>query len=254
MNKPNVLVINGSPRSEESSSMHLTRAFLEGASWQDAEIIDLTKHQIEHCAGCFACWYHTPGECIIKDSMNELLPKVIAADVVIWSFPLYYYNIPGKLKSFIDRQLPLVLPEMSEGHESGDHPDRYDLSKQRNILISSCGFWTAEGNYPSVEAMFDLVWGEARYGDNKYEKIFVGQGGILGLATIEIPEEVLKTTPEAPAVQAKVAAYLDIVRTAGAQWATGKIDDATHKLLAQPIMTQEAYEAGANANAAKVQN
>ena len=250
----NVLVINGSPRSEESSSMHLTRAFLDGAGWQNAEIIDLTKHQIEHCLGCFACWMHTPGKCVIEDSMRELLPKIIEADVVVWSFPLYYYNIPGKLKSFIDRQLPLVLPEMSEGAESGDHPDRYDLSNQRNILISSCGFWTAKGNYPSVEKMFDLIWGEARYGDNKYEKIFVGQGGVLGLATQEIPPEVLEQHPDALELQTMVKDYLDVVRTAGAQWAKGKIDDATHNLLAQPIMSQEAYEAGTNANAAKAQN
>jgi len=248
-----VLVINGSPRSEQGNTMHLTRAFLEGAGWQGAEIIDLTKHQIEHCMGCFACWFHTPGKCVINDSMTELLPKIIGADVVIWSFPLYYYNIPGKLKSFIDRQLPMVLPEMSEGNESGDHPDRYDLSGQRNILISSCGFWTAEGNYPSVEAMFDRIWGEGRYGDNKYEKIFAGQGSLLGLSTQEIPPEVLTVAPNAYEVQAQVAAYLDVVRTAGAQWAVGEIDDTTRRQLEQPIMSKEAFETAANASFAQMQ-
>ncbi|MCL2857080.1 MAG: flavodoxin family protein [Oscillospiraceae bacterium] len=248
-----VLVINGSPRGEQSSTMHLTRAFLEGAGWQNAEIIDLTEQKIEHCMGCFACWFHTPGSCVINDSMSELLPKLIAADVVVWSFPLYYYNIPGKLKSFIDRNLPLVSPEMSEESEIGDHPDRYDLSSQRNILISGCGFWTAKGNYPSIEAMFDLIWAEGRYGDNKYEKIFVGQGSLLSLPTQKIPPEVLAVTPDAHEIQAKVAAYLDVVRTAGSQWADGKIDDATRRQLEQSIMTKEAYEKSANQNASQIQ-
>ena len=249
----NVLVINGSPRSEQSSTMHLTRAFLDGAGWQNAEIIDLTKQQIEHCMGCFACWFHTPGNCVIEDSMSELLPKIIAADVVIWSFPLYYYNIPGKLKSFIDRQIPLVSPEMSEGNESGDHPDRYDLSGQRNILISSCGFWTAKGNYPSVEAMFDRIWAEGRYGDNVYEKIFVGQGSLLNLPSQEITPEVLAIAPNALEIQAKVSTYLDVVRTAGTQWAAGKIDGATHRQLEQTIMTKEEFEKIHNDNVAQMQ-
>ena len=248
-----VLVINGSPKSEDSSTMHLTRAFLEGAGWQDAEIIDLTKQTVEHCMGCFACWFHTPGSCVIKDSMSELLPKIMAANVVVWSFPLYYYNIPGKLKSFIDRQLPLVLPEMSETNESGDHPDRYDVSGQRNILISSCGFWTAKGNYPSVEAMFDLIWAEGRYGDNKYEKIFAGQGSLLGLPAQEITPEVLAIAPDALGIQAKAAAYLDVVRAAGAQWSAGKIDDATRRQLTEPIMAKEEYEKVHNENVARMQ-
>ena len=35
-----VLVINGSPKSEKSNTIALTRAFLEGAGWPNAEIIN----------------------------------------------------------------------------------------------------------------------------------------------------------------------------------------------------------------------
>jgi len=42
-----VLVINGSPRNERSNTLVLTRAFLEGAGWTDAEIIEASKLNVK---------------------------------------------------------------------------------------------------------------------------------------------------------------------------------------------------------------
>ena len=56
---------------------------------------------------------------------------LLSANLVIWSFPLYYYSVPGLLKNLIDRQLPMSLPFMCEsrdGNGSGGHPSRYDRS------------------------------------------------------------------------------------------------------------------------------
>ena len=73
----------------------------------------------------------------------------------------------SKLKTLIDRQLPMVLPFMVKDTESGSHPARYDMSNKRNVLISTCGFYTTEGNYDAVISMFNHLLGK----DN-YEKIF----------------------------------------------------------------------------------
>jgi putative NADPH-quinone reductase len=72
--------------------------------------------------------------------MDEILFKIIAAHVIVWSFPLYYFSIPGGLKKLIDRQLSLNLPFMAKGAESGGHPAGYDLTHQKHIVISTCGF------------------------------------------------------------------------------------------------------------------
>ena len=132
-----VLVLNGSPKNEHSNTMCLTRAFLDGAEWVEAEIIDVASANVKGCLGCFACWNKTPGKCVINDGMGEILDKMIAADVVIWSFPLYYFGVPGGLKNLIDRQLPLNLPFMAEGTGSGEHPPRYNLTHQKHIIIST---------------------------------------------------------------------------------------------------------------------
>ena len=46
-----ILVLNGSPKGEKSSTMHVTQAFLEGAGYTGAEIIDVSTevHLMKSC-------------------------------------------------------------------------------------------------------------------------------------------------------------------------------------------------------------
>ncbi|MCL2837672.1 MAG: NAD(P)H-dependent oxidoreductase [Oscillospiraceae bacterium] len=231
----NVLVINGSPRSERSSSMKVTRAFLEGAGWENAEIIDVSKVNVSGCTGCYSCWEKTPGKCVIKDDMAEILPKIVEADVMITTFPLYGCYFPGQLKCFNDRMLPLAMPYMDKDAEAGGHPTRFDLSKLRAAYISTCGFWTAEGNYDLFEKLFARNGREVNY---KEFCVFVGQGGLFDEMNIADEPELKEIIDE----------YLDIVRRAGKEFAAGKIEAETQKLLAEPMIPREIYEAAADSS------
>jgi multimeric flavodoxin WrbA len=223
----NILVINGSPKGEGSNTMKLTRAFLRGAGWSDAKTITVADTKITPCLGCFSCWRKTPGACVIRDDMNDVLSGIIAADVIVWAFPLYYFSVPGKLKNLIDRQLPLNLPFMAGGNESGGHPARYDLSHQRHVMISTCGFWTAEGNYDSVKFMFDRY-----YGAEKCTWILCGQGELF-----RVPE-----------LSGSTDAYLETVWRAGAEFAAGGIGAETEAELAKPLYPRDTFEKMADAS------
>ena len=112
-----ILLINGSPKGNRSNSLRLAHSFIEGIRENGEVFIDelnISKMNIESCRGCFSCWKATPGECIIKDDMTMVIEKEVEADIIIWSFPLYYFSVPGILKDLIDRQLPMYLPFMSE--------------------------------------------------------------------------------------------------------------------------------------------
>lgn len=222
-----ILVLNGSPKGENSNTMQLTRAFLAGTGWAEPEILHVAKADIKGCLGCFACWNKTPGTCVIQDDMAEILAKVLAADRIIWSFPLYYFGVPGGLKNLIDRQLPLNLPFMAEGLESGGHPPRYDLSDQKHLVISTCGFWTPNGNYDAVTAMFDHFCGKGNY-----TAIFCGQGELFA-----VPELKGITEP-----------YLETIRQAGAEYAGGGISGQTLAALAEPLYPRETFEKLADAS------
>ena len=227
----NVLVINGSPRGKRSNSMRLTHAFLNGfhGGAPDGEVyveqLDLCNLDIKPCRGCFACWKATPGVCVIRDDMAEVIQKLLWADFIVVSFPLYYFGVPGPLKNLIDRQLPMVLPfmvERTDGVGSGSHPTRYDMSGKRWILISTCGFYSASGNYDGVRNMFDHICGE-----NNYETLFCGQGELFRV----------------PALSARTGEYLDYVKTAGEEFVSDGITNETREQLDELLYSKEQFEA-----------
>ena len=97
-----VLIITSSLR-EQSNSTLLAEAFKEGAEEKgnEVEIISLRENRIASCVGCGSCQVH--GECFMKDKLNDILDKVIDADVLVFASPTYYYSVNGTLKNFIDR-------------------------------------------------------------------------------------------------------------------------------------------------------
>ena len=45
--------------------------------------------------------------CPIQDDANDLIKKIQEADAVVFASPIYYYDICGQLKTFLDRTNPL---------------------------------------------------------------------------------------------------------------------------------------------------
>jgi multimeric flavodoxin WrbA/putative sterol carrier protein len=154
-----VLLINGSPRGEKSNTLKLARAFASGLG-ETIQQVNLKEKSINHCTGCFSCWSKTPGKCVLKDDMPSLLEDFIRADLVIWSFPLYYFGMPSLVKAFMDRLLPLNHPHM-ETREDGSsyHPTRYNLSAQKHVLISTCGFPDRKDNFEALSKQFEIFSG-----------------------------------------------------------------------------------------------
>lgn len=226
----NILLINGSPKGKRSNTYKLATAFIDGMQERDEIVLDeiaVNELDIKPCLGCFCCWNKTPGKCVINDDMGEVIQKLLWADVTVWSFPLYYFSVPSKLKNLIDRQLPMVLPFMVADSESGSHPTRYDMAEKKNVLISTCGFYKTEGNYDSIIPMFDHLLGKGNY-----ETVFCSQGELF-----RVPE-----------LSARTDEYLGHVRCAGSEFIEGRITDATKKKLNTLLFPKETFEAMADAS------
>lgn len=231
-----ILAINGSPKGNRSNTWRLTSAFLEGitakeesygAQVPEIEALNIGSLNIKPCLGCFSCWSKTPGECCIHDDMQGVIDKILWADVVVWSFPLYYFGLPGQLKTLIDRQLPMSLPFMCTETESGGHPSRYDMSGKRTVVISTCGFYTAQGNYDCVTSLYDRLCGKGGY-----TAIFCGQGELFRV------KELSERTDE----------YLSWVKKAGREFASGGITGETRGKLDQNLFPRDVFEAMADAS------
>ena len=97
-----VIVISTSLRRGSNSDI-LADKFVEGATaaGNEVEKISLVDKEIKFCTGCFGC--QRLGKCVIKDDVNDIMTKVLEADVVCWTTPIYYYEMSGQMKTLIDR-------------------------------------------------------------------------------------------------------------------------------------------------------
>jgi multimeric flavodoxin WrbA len=98
-----VLVLSSSPRKGGNSDT-LCDEFIKGVqeTGNQAEKIFLRDRKINYCLGCGACGER--GEsCPQKDSMAEILEKMITAGVIFMATPVYFYTMNAQMKTLIDR-------------------------------------------------------------------------------------------------------------------------------------------------------
>jgi len=102
-----VLAINGSPRKNENTATLLEKA-LEGAASQGAatELIHLYDLNFKGCISCFACKLESGksyGKCAVMDDLAPILEKIDNADAIFLGSPIYFGNVTGEMRSFIER-------------------------------------------------------------------------------------------------------------------------------------------------------
>ena len=97
-----ILAIIGTNR-KKGNITKLCEKILEGANenGHQSELINLYDYKINYCRGCWACTSN--GECSQKDDFNQVYNKVVDADVIIISSPVYWGNITAIMKNFFDR-------------------------------------------------------------------------------------------------------------------------------------------------------
>lgn len=227
----NILVLNGSPKSKNSNTFQITTAFLAGLNANQVhsiEIVDISKQEINHCLGCYGCWTKTPGECVIHDDMAQLIEKYTIADLIIWSFPLYYFSMPSKIKAFVDRLLPTNMPSLQVYDDgTSGHSSRYDCSNQRHILISTCGFFTTKNNYDALFQQFEIMFHQ------KLTKIICPEGELL----------------QVPQLRSRIEGYLSYVKKAGEEYAfQGFFSNDVQTNLNELLFPVEVFVEMANAN------
>ncbi|AKB78844.1 iron-sulfur flavoprotein [Methanosarcina horonobensis HB-1 = JCM 15518] len=102
-----VVAINGSPRKKWNTATLLEKA-LEGTASEGAEteMIHLYDLDFKGCISCFACKLKggkSYGKCAVKDGLTPVLEKLEDADAVILGSPIYFGNVTGEMRSFMER-------------------------------------------------------------------------------------------------------------------------------------------------------
>lgn len=98
----NVLLINGSPKSNGNTAFALRQmeeVFAENGV--KTELLQVGSLPLRGCIGCGSC-YKTQ-KCVFDDLVNEAAVKLATADGVVIASPVYYAAPNGTLLSFLDR-------------------------------------------------------------------------------------------------------------------------------------------------------
>lgn len=97
-----ILGIMGSPRLKSNTDLLLDEA-LKGAQSQLAEVekIVVDKLKIGPCREYYGCL--KDGNCVIRDDMDDIYPKLLEADGLIVASPIFFYGLSAQLKALIDR-------------------------------------------------------------------------------------------------------------------------------------------------------
>ncbi len=217
-----VLVLNGSPK-KKSDTFRLTDAFLKGLSKEkenEVTVVNVIDKDIAPCRGCFGCWQKADGNCLTDDDQNEILDLYRAADVIIWSFPLYCYGMPSQLKAVLDRTIPLIKMRMVEEPDGTvRHEPLVDFSKVHTVVICGCGFPDWEGNFDALRIQCGNCFGN--------------------LSMVCVPEAPMLNVPEAAVVADPLLARFE---AAGAEYAKSlALSPETVAGLETPMIPKETY-------------
>lgn len=111
----NILTIHGSPDTEGNSAGLLNACIAGmkeagGAKIESINIYDFTVAPV---------WKNYFGDVMnkttdkVKDDMPALRAKMLQADLIVLSSPVYWYQLSGNLKLFVDRWSDFINPDFS---------------------------------------------------------------------------------------------------------------------------------------------
>lgn len=152
-----VLAFAGSPR-RHGNSETLLDWVLGGMSTDKDVIIEkvaLTDTNINPCKGCNAC--EKLNKCVQRDGMDVYHDKIVDADIILLSSPIFCMGVASQVKALIDRaqvfrsrkyvlKLPIVPPDRK--------------SKRLGVFLASAGQkwdYVFDAAVPSVKCFYHVI-------------------------------------------------------------------------------------------------
>ncbi len=166
-----ILILNGSPR-ENGNTVTLANQLTAGAEEVGAAVESVYLHDmdIRPCDACDFCQENGDG-CVVSDDMQQLYPKLRAADAIVIASPVYWCSLTAQAKLCIDRWYAMELP------------DGFELAGKQLALLM---VYAAEDLYSSGgDTVIYTVDRFSRYVGFDFEEIVHGTADKIGDAEKE---------------------------------------------------------------------
>ncbi|HWR89580.1 MAG TPA: flavodoxin family protein [Dissulfurispiraceae bacterium] len=128
----NILCVLGSPRLKGNSA-RIAQHFLRSAELLGAKTQTFALNTLIYrgCQACYACKKKLD-RCMLDDDLTQVLDAMREADVIVLTTPIYFGDISGQLKCFIDRTFSFLVPDFI----TNPNPSRLPAGKKLLFVIT----------------------------------------------------------------------------------------------------------------------
>ncbi len=129
-----VTLINGNTPDNKPFDDFIEKVLSQAAA-EEVFRFNLDEMDIRSCIGCWDCWIKTPGLCVHNDDMQQVYPKVMESDLLLFCSPLVAGFPSFRVKMLMDRLIPLVHPYILLYHNECHHRKRYEKYPDLGFIL-----------------------------------------------------------------------------------------------------------------------
>jgi multimeric flavodoxin WrbA len=181
-----VVSVIGSPR-ENGNSATIAKRFSQTAEKLGAEVKTYTLNSMNFkgCQGCFLCKTKLD-RCAVKDELTEVLDAIREADVVVLGSPVYYWDVTGQTKSFLDRTFSYLEPDFM----TNPNPSRLPTGKKFVFILAQGN--PDESKFTDIAPKIDYFF--ERYGFT--ERHLIRACGVREVGDVEGRGDIMRLAEE----------------------------------------------------------
>jgi multimeric flavodoxin WrbA len=181
-----IVCVKGSPRLNGNSAT-IADYFLKIAERMGGKIRTFALNRLKYkgCQACMAC-KTKQDKCAMNDQLTEVLDAIRKADILVLATPIYFSEVTGQVKTFIDRTFSYLVPD----YMTNPKPSRLTPGKKLVFIIT---YENSDGkSYADVFPRYELFF--KFFGFSETHLIKANNVGAIG--DIDSRDDILKLAKE----------------------------------------------------------
>ena len=176
-----IVCVLGSPR-ETGNGFTIAKCFCDTAEKFGAEVKTFVLNRLQYrgCQGCMACKIKLD-KCILEDDLTEVLDTIRETDVLVLASPVYFWDVSGQLKTFMDRTFSYLVPDFIT------NPIKSRLAPGKKLVFILTQGNPDEGMFTNIFPKFDYFF--KAFGFD--ERHLIRACGVRGLGEAESHADVM---------------------------------------------------------------
>ena len=157
-----ITVVYGTER--KGCTYNIVQEVIKNIDNANVDEIFLPRDLPEFCISCLRCFTEEKGTCAHSQYTKPLREKMLAADLIILTSPVYSYHVSGQMKVFLDHFANMWMvhrPERKMFFKQGlviSTASGPVFKKTLNEMKDSLDFWGVSKTYKLGFAVFETNW------------------------------------------------------------------------------------------------